>query len=533
MFSTLGSDSIQPGMWPTTNGTKSSTKYLSPRCQSNIYWSRHCDASLNGCTTSSLVGTLQSGSSQGLWMPEGTPSICDIHGHVNSMSNGGEIRREISPQDNIICPEAMPISGEWPLISSAWRPPLWTLDSETDSNSRPLSISHMPTMMLHEPNPLPPSSVEDYFSDSSSPVRKHGFKTEAGLTATSFQRPTWMTSVAVGTTIQPRAMNLLSPEEESLSEFEMRTLYWKQEQEQEQDSDMAMDDIIYSQRHRSELNSSQLLISGLPTLHPDMDLAVVGWPVTQLASYGASPRWTGTDDDMQNSNDWDTINDSSEVELQDPSDDKEDFAKFLKTITRSTPISPESSPRPLSLHIIDDGRRSPLFSSINTPHNHTLHTQVSPPQLCHIWQSSKVNEKEDGGSTPNWLSSLVAPGQSSATTARMTEDMEDERSGRQQQSPEKIIAHRSDSRDAFLLECKQKGMSYREIKKIGHFEEAESTLRGRFRTLTKRKEQRVRKPQWQAKDVSLNPLSVLCIRRKERLGKKKTKGPNISIRRKP
>jgi hypothetical protein len=304
-----------------------------------------------------------------------------------------------------------------------------------------------------------------------------------------------------------------------LSEFEMRTLCWKQEQ----DSDPAMDDVIYSQRHRSELNSSQLLISGLPTLHPD--LAMVGWPVTQLASYGASPRWTGTDDDMQNSNDWDTINDSSEVELQDPSDDKEDFAIFLKTITRSTPISPESSPRPHSLQIIDDGRRSPSFPSINTPHNHTLQrpeTQVSPPQLRHIWQSSKVNEKEDDSSTPNWLSSLVDPGQSSATMAGMTEDTEDERSGRQQQSHEKIIAHRSDSRDAFLLECKRKGMSYREIKKIGHFEEAESTLRGRFRTLTKRKEQRVRKPQWQAKDVSLNPLSVLCIRRKERSRKKET-----------
>jgi hypothetical protein len=63
-------------------------------------------------------------------------------------------------------------------------------------------------------------------------------------------------------------------------------------------------------------------------------------------------------------------------------------------------------------------------------------------------------------------------------------------------------SHRSDARDAFLIECKRRGMSYKEIKKIGRFEEAESTLRGRFRTLTKRKDQRVRKPKWQPRDVS-------------------------------
>jgi hypothetical protein len=53
-----------------------------------------------------------------------------------------------------------------------------------------------------------------------------------------------------------------------------------------------------------------------------------------------------------------------------------------------------------------------------------------------------------------------------------------------------------------LIECKRRGLSYKDIKRLGGFEEAESTLRGRFRTLTKSKEQRVRKPQWKDKDVS-------------------------------
>ncbi|OAX82003.1 hypothetical protein ACJ72_03652 [Emergomyces africanus] len=62
---------------------------------------------------------------------------------------------------------------------------------------------------------------------------------------------------------------------------------------------------------------------------------------------------------------------------------------------------------------------------------------------------------------------------------------------------------RTSAKDEYLIRCKRAGMSYKDIKEKGNFSEAESTLRGRFRTLTKRKEQRVRKPGWQEKDVRL------------------------------
>lgn len=62
--------------------------------------------------------------------------------------------------------------------------------------------------------------------------------------------------------------------------------------------------------------------------------------------------------------------------------------------------------------------------------------------------------------------------------------------------------HYSDARNVFLIDCKRRGLSYKDIKRMGGFKEAESTLRGRFRTLTKAKDQRVRKPKWQDKDVS-------------------------------
>ncbi|KKZ62655.1 hypothetical protein EMCG_00338 [[Emmonsia] crescens] len=71
------------------------------------------------------------------------------------------------------------------------------------------------------------------------------------------------------------------------------------------------------------------------------------------------------------------------------------------------------------------------------------------------------------------------------------------------QSPPNIGPQRTSAKDEYLIRCKSAGMSYKEIKEKGNFSEAESTLRGRFRTLTKRKEQRVRKPGWQEKDVRL------------------------------
>jgi hypothetical protein len=65
----------------------------------------------------------------------------------------------------------------------------------------------------------------------------------------------------------------------------------------------------------------------------------------------------------------------------------------------------------------------------------------------------------------------------------------------------KPIQRRS-SKDEFLVRSKLAGMSYKDIRKKGGFIEAESTLRGRYRTLTKDKAERVRKPEWEANDVS-------------------------------
>lgn len=61
---------------------------------------------------------------------------------------------------------------------------------------------------------------------------------------------------------------------------------------------------------------------------------------------------------------------------------------------------------------------------------------------------------------------------------------------------------RNTSKDEYLVRAKRQGMSYKQIKQAGGFEEAESTLRGRYRALTKEPGARVRKPHWTEGDVS-------------------------------
>ncbi len=71
-----------------------------------------------------------------------------------------------------------------------------------------------------------------------------------------------------------------------------------------------------------------------------------------------------------------------------------------------------------------------------------------------------------------------------------------------QSSPTAQAMHFRDVEDDFLVRSRLAGMSYKEIRRQGNFPEAESTLRGRFRTLTKHKAARVRRPEWTDNDVS-------------------------------
>ncbi|RFU75786.1 hypothetical protein TARUN_6545 [Trichoderma arundinaceum] len=77
------------------------------------------------------------------------------------------------------------------------------------------------------------------------------------------------------------------------------------------------------------------------------------------------------------------------------------------------------------------------------------------------------------------------------------------------QSP-RVAAERV-AKDRFLVQSRLQGVSYKEIKRRGNFTEAESTLRGRFRTLTKKKEDRVRDPKWTDIDIQLLKEAVQVL----------------------
>jgi len=90
----------------------------------------------------------------------------------------------------------------------------------------------------------------------------------------------------------------------------------------------------------------------------------------------------------------------------------------------------------------------------------------------------------------------------SVSSTEVTSDCEETGSFSSSASPpcHKILG-RSEI-DDFLIAERNRGTPYKDIKRLGGLREAESTLRGRYRTLTKSSEHRLRKPMWTKKDAS-------------------------------
>lgn len=103
----------------------------------------------------------------------------------------------------------------------------------------------------------------------------------------------------------------------------------------------------------------------------------------------------------------------------------------------------------------------------------------------------RLEPKPDDKSLPPDLPSTSNKTKSQASTTRTSKNNQ---------------LQRRESKDEFLVKSKLAGMSYRDIRRQGNFTEAESTLRGRFRTLTKDKMERVRRPMWEENDVNISPV---------------------------
>ncbi|KGO71445.1 hypothetical protein PITC_051300 [Penicillium italicum] len=159
---------------------------------------------------------------------------------------------------------------------------------------------------------------------------------------------------------------------------------------------------------------------------------------------------------------------------------------------------------------------SPMTLSSSVPTGHMSHMSQFPvcgpyvpsieapryqpePHPVYLPSTQPLSSDTDYGSPDQKSANSLSPSFSSSTNE---EERSPQQSGEEQGGIEASV-HYSDERNTFLIDCKRRGLSYKDIKRVGGFKEAESTLRGRYRTLTKSKEQRVRKPKWQDKDIRL------------------------------
>jgi hypothetical protein len=154
---------------------------------------------------------------------------------------------------------------------------------------------------------------------------------------------------------------------------------------------------------------------------------------------------------------------------------------------------------------------SPEGGASNPSHSYAPSSTMMPSELSY----QQVHAQEQQGNslphrTNNMLSTHPTPPRQfdervySTTSMAMPPDMQVPlATGAQAQRTEE---------DKILLEGKQNGLTYKEIRKKMRTRVAESTLRGRYRSLTKERKDRVRKPVWTPKDVRIEIYCVSCPR---------------------
>ena len=145
------------------------------------------------------------------------------------------------------------------------------------------------------------------------------------------------------------------------------------------------------------------------------------------------------------------------------------------------------------------------------PSNESASNETSKKRSTKVIKSGNNSRRKSSPvptSTPSarnsssWRAGVAIPRPKKIEPKPVAPEPEPSRTSLQQSSATAQAMHHRDAKDDFLVRSKLAGMSYKEIRRQGKFSEAESTLRGRFRTLTKQKAARVRKPEWDDNDVS-------------------------------
>ncbi|KAF2837940.1 hypothetical protein M501DRAFT_1017693 [Patellaria atrata CBS 101060] len=167
----------------------------------------------------------------------------------------------------------------------------------------------------------------------------------------------------------------------------------------------------------------------------------------------------------------------------------------------SSPMGPSSSQACTPWTVLDDNSTAPT-TPFNTRQNSFVFNNGQTPGLAFDnspqtdWTgtspASTDNVGENHGSLPITASSPCPTMDSTTNDLAIPVKRKVKRAKTPDMGPPNT--------DEFLLRAKCAGWSYKSIREKGGFIRTESTLRGRYRMLTKAKEDRVRKPVWKRQD---------------------------------
>ncbi|KAF2867943.1 hypothetical protein BDV95DRAFT_165705 [Massariosphaeria phaeospora] len=127
--------------------------------------------------------------------------------------------------------------------------------------------------------------------------------------------------------------------------------------------------------------------------------------------------------------------------------------------------------------------------------NHATQLPSSIPYVQRLQRRDGMRPEDQNGTTPIYGAGARGDGTLQHTLQVMF-------------TPDTQAQRQTD--DGILLDGKAEGLTYKEIKKRMSTNVAESTLRGRYRSLTKPRKDRVRKPMWTGKDIQLLEEIVLA-----------------------
>lgn len=161
---------------------------------------------------------------------------------------------------------------------------------------------------------------------------------------------------------------------------------------------------------------------------------------------------------------------------------------LFSSATESMAVSPKIDTNDAD-HLVSSEAGQPMMLSPDIPVKDEWTSPPSMPMMAYHSSNASTSLDEEMFESKRSSSTPAAAGTAQASVQQSLEGVHE---GTWSASDKKLVAWR------------RQGISYKEILELGHFKEKESTLRGRYRTLTRPAADRPRNPQWAKGDVSIS-----------------------------